>query len=202
MNTAPRPDGTTIGRIKQAFGCANEDAGLWMVYKYDLSEAWVKATDGQTLLMDVCQAGNLKAARYLIEKGREDLHAKTGYSELQISIFGNNRPTEGKLSPIFFAAKSGNAELIRYLASKGAMVNARSNYGTTPLMHAVTAQHVNAVKMLIALKANVHAQMYNNLSARDMVDMGAIEEISTALSRARKTGNEEIIEILIKAGAR
>lgn len=202
MDTNPRPDGTTLGRIKQAFGCGNEDAGLWIVYKYNLSEGWKKATNGQTLLMDVCAAGNLKAAKYLIENRGENVRDQTGHSELEISVFGSNRPTEGKMSAIFFAANSGNSELIRYLASKGASVNAYSNFRTTPLMHAVSAGHLDATKTLIELRANVNAQMSSSLNSIDLRAIGSYDEISTALQRARSTGNQEMIDLLIKAGAR
>lgn len=201
MNTAPRPDGTTIGRIKQVFGSKNENAGLFLVYKYDLSDAWEKATNGQTLLMDVCDAGNLKAAKYLIENRGENPRAQTGYGDLQISLFGSSRPTEGKLSAMFFAAKSGNPELIRYLASKGADVNARSNFRTTPLMHAVSAGNLEAAQVLIELRANVNAQMNPNLNAVDLREIGSYDEISTALQRARSTRNQGMIDLLIKAGA-
>jgi len=201
MDTAPRPDGTTIGRIKQAFGCGNEEAGLFLVQKYDLSAAWKKATNGQTLLMDVCHAGNLKAAKYLIETRGENLREKTGYSELQISIFGSTRPCEGKLSPIFFAAKSGNPGLIEYLISKGADVNARSNFKTTPLMHAVSAGNLAAAKILIDHRADVNATMSPNLNAVDLRTTGSYEDISTALRRARSTRNQAMMDLLQQAGA-
>ena len=202
METEPRTDGTTAGRIKQVFACGNEDAGLYLVHNYDLASSWVKATEGRTLLMDVCEAGNLKAARYLVEKREEDINAETGYSEIQVTLMGRTRPTEGKLSSIFFAAKSGNSELIRYLHSKGANVNAQSNYRTTPLMHAVSAGHVDAVKTLIALRANVNARMNPQVDAANLGELGAYEEISTPYRRAQTIGNEEILDILKKAGAR
>lgn len=203
MDTEPRTDGTTFGHIYTVFACRkNQKAGLYLVSKYDLTQAWVKATDGRTLLMDVCKAGNLLAARYLIENRGADIHASTGYSELQITIFGQTRPTEGKLSSIFFAAKSGNSQLLRYLVSKGANVNARSNYHTTPLMHAVTAGHAEAVKTLIELKANVHSEMNPNINQTDLREMGYYDDISNAYRRADSTGRKDILEILKQAGAR
>lgn len=203
MDTNPRPDGTTLGRIKQVFACGNENAGLYIVHnKYGLSESWVEATGGKTLLMEVCEAGNLRAARYLIEKRGEDVRVETGYSKLEISVFGNTRPKEGKLSPIFFAAKSGNPELIKYLVSKGANVNARSNFHTTPLMHAISAGHIDAVKMLISLRANVNAQMNSNLNSIDLREIGSYDEISTPYRRARNSHNQEMFDLLLQAGAR
>ncbi len=202
MDTAPRSDGTTLGRIKEVFANKNESAGLFLVGRYNLSNIWVDATEGRTLLMDVCHAGNLKAARYLIEQRGENLFAETGYSELEISLFGKNRPTEGKLSPIFFAAKGGNAALIKYLVSKGANVNARSNFGTTPLMHAVTAGHYDATRMLLLLKANVNAQMDANINQIDLRDIGSFDEVSTAYRRAKASGNDALLQLLVDAGAK
>jgi ankyrin repeat protein len=202
MDTDPRDDGVTLGRIKQAFAAKNEDAGLYLVSKYDLIEDWEKIDYGHTLLMDVCEAGNLKAARYLIEKRREDLHAQTAYTEHETTVFGSSRPSEGKLTPLFFAAKSGNPELIKYLVSKGASVNSRSNFQTTPLMHAVSAGQIESVKTLIALRADVNAKMSSNLTASDLGDMGSYDDISTAYARARSSRNQAIMDLLKKAGAR
>lgn len=202
MDVHPRKDGTTLGRIKQAFASKNEKAGLFLVQKYNLSKAWVGVTEGQTLLMDVCEAGNLEAARYLIEQRGEEIHATTGYSELQITIFGSSRPTEGKLTPIFFAAKGGNSQLIKYLRSRGADINARSNFGTTPLMHAVSANHFDAAKTLIALKAHVNAQMNPSINQIDLREIGNYDEIATAYRRAKTNGNQAILDVLIEAGAR
>ncbi|MDF7808104.1 ankyrin repeat domain-containing protein [Pontiellaceae bacterium B12219] len=202
MDTDARDDGVTLGRIKQAFAAENEDAGLYLVSKYDLIDEWENSVPDRTLLMDVCEAGNLKVARYLIEKRKEDLHAQTAYSENQITVFGSSRPSEGKLTPIFFAAKSGNPELIKYLVSKGANVNSRSNFRTTPLMHAVSAGQIETAKMLISLRADVNAKMSPNLSAADLGDLGSYANISTAYARARSAQNQEMMDLLKQAGAR
>lgn len=203
LDTDPRTDGTTFGHIYNVLACrSNEKAGLYLISKYDLIQPWVKATKGRTLLMDTCRAGNLLATRFLIEQRGADIHAATGYSELQITMFGRTRPTEGKLTPIFFAAKSGNSELIRYLKSKGANVNARSNFQTTPLMHAVTAGHLESVKVLIDLGADVNARMNPNINQIDLRQMGSYDEISTAYRRAEHTGHDQILNILKQAGAR
>jgi len=198
----PREYGTTIGRLKRVFTAQNEQAGLWLVSKYDLSDAWAEGTGGRTLLMDVCEGGNLLAARYLVEKRRAKVNAETGYSKMEVTVFGKSNATEGKLSPIFYAANSGNPALIKYLASKGANVNANSNFRTTPLMHAVSAGHYDAVKMLLSLGANVNAEMDNSLSTADLGKSGSLGSISTAYRRARSNNDQEMMRILTDAGAR
>ncbi len=201
LDEEPREDGTTIGRLKRVFSAKNENAGLWLVWKYDLSEAWEKGTEGRTLLMDVCEEGNLKAARFLVEKRGEKVWQETGYSALQMTVFGSSRPTEGKLSPIFFAAKSGNTELIKYLVSKGANVNARSNFHTTPLMHAVSSGKYEAVKLLLSLRADVNARMNPNLNDLDLRQLGSYDDVSTAYRRARSKNDQKMMMILRNAGA-
>lgn len=202
LDTEKRDDGVTIGNIKRVFGAKNEKAGLWLVHTYDLSAAWERATDGQTLLMDVCEMGNLLAVRYLVEKRGQSVRQETGYTAMQITIFGSTKPTEGKLSPIFFAAKSGNPELIKYLVSKGANVNSRSNYRATPLMYAVSEGHIEAVKMLIALRADVNAEMSPNLQNMDLRKIGSYHDISNAYRRAMSTHNEPMRRLLAANGAR
>ncbi len=204
MDTQPRKDGTTLGRIYEAFTASNEQAGLYIVTRYDLAKVWVKTTEGRTLLMDICRAGNLAATRFLIEERGADIHVQTGYQKLEVNLFGRIRPTEGKLTPIFFAAQSGNTELIKYISEKSFDgVNARSNFGATPLMHAVSAGHLDAVKMLIDLGAKVNAEMSPDLNnGIDTNEMGAFYDISNAYRRAKSGGHTEILAILQQAGAR
>ena len=202
MDDKPMADGITLGTIFRIFQCENEKAGLWIVKKYDLEENWSEANGDQTLLMDVCRADNLEAARYLIEKRKADLHATTRYSRSETSLFGQARPKEGKLSAIFFAAQSGNSDLIRYLKKMGANINARSNYGATPLMYAVSAGQLDAVKTLIELGASVRAEM-NAANRNDIFEDGKnYTQLSTALNRARAYGFTEIAAILEQAGAK
>ncbi len=203
MDRKPRRDGTTYGRIQALFSSHHPRAVLYIVRKYDLGENWKVVTDGRTLLMDVCEGGNLEAARYLVEQRGEDVRAHTGYIEITTSIFGRNRAKEGRLTPMFFAAKGDrDGRLIRYLASKLGSVNARSGFGATPLMHAVDSGNLVAAKTLIALGANVNARMNENLTSQELAGMGNYEEISTAYRRALKTGNQAMIQLLKEAGAR
>ncbi|MEN7973470.1 MAG: ankyrin repeat domain-containing protein, partial [Verrucomicrobiota bacterium] len=130
---------------------------------------------------------------------------ETDYIESNITLFGRAKVKEGRLSPIFFAAQSGNSQLIEYLVSKRAKVNARSAFGATPLMYAVNNNQLEATKTLIALGADVNATMDEDLAASPELanaGLGNYEEISTAYRRAKKNGNEEILDVLRKAGAR
>ncbi len=202
METEPKRDGTTYGRIRVLFVNYHPRAALYIVRKYDFGAEWKLATNGRTLLMDVCEGGNFEAARYLVEKRGEDVQAHTGYIEIKTSIMGHNRAREGRLTPMFFAAKGDrDGKLIRYLSSKFGSVNARSGFGTTPLMHAVDSNNLIAAKTLIELGADVNARMNENLTSRELEGMGSYKEISTAYRRALKTGNKAMIQLLKEAGA-
>jgi len=201
ISKTPREDGTTFGRIHDLLTSHRPEAVLYVVKNHDLGDAWVETTDGRTLLMDVCEGGNLEAAKYLVEKKGADIHAETGYDEATFSLFGQSKGKEGRLTPMFFAAKSGNCELIRYLHSKRADVNARSSYGATPLMHAAEGNHLEAVKMLIAMGARVNATMDESQIPSEILEDGSHLKMSTAYRRARKNGNKEMLDILRKAGA-
>jgi len=201
MDNKPKEDGTTFGRIHDLLTSHRPEAVLYVVKNHDLGDAWMETTDGRTLLMDVCEGGNLEAAKYLVEKKGADIHAETGYDEATFSLFGQSKGKEGRLTPLFFAAKSGNCELIRYLHSKRADVNARSSYGATPLMHAAEGNHLEAVKMLIAMGARVNATMDESQIPSEILEDGSHLKMSTAYRRARKNGNKEMLDILRKAGA-
>jgi len=201
MDKAPKSDGTTYGRLHTLIASHHPKAVLWVVRNYGL-DGWTEATDGRTLLMDVCQGGNLEAARYLVERKDADTHAQTGYIELTTTIFGRSNAREGRLTPMFFAAKSGNSKLIHYLAARGAAINARSAYGATPLMYAVDSNRLEAAKALIFHGANVNARMNENLTSRELIDIGNYDEISTPYRRALKTGNQAMLQLLKEAGAR
>jgi hypothetical protein len=202
LDKRPRSNGTTLGRIDDLLRSRNPEAVLYVVQKYDLNSIWRKVpTEGRTLLMAVCEGGNLEAATYLIEKKYADIHAKTDFSKIGTTLLGRGRPEEGGFKPIHFAAMSGNSKLIEYLQSRGADVNAKSVLGTTPLMIAVSEQHLEAAQTLLALGADVNAQMDRQLTGTDLAEYGGIESLRTAYRRAMTTGNRKILDLLRKSGA-
>lgn len=180
----------------------NHAAAAYVLKKYELDKKWETNPDGRTLLMELCLAGNLPAAKYLIEVKKADVNARTSYAQLADTLFGRSDPREGKFCPMHFAAQSGNSALIKYLASKRGNVNAQSYYGVTPLMFAVSNGHLNATKMLIALRANVNATMDSRFADYPRPEDGTYDELSNAYRRASNNGHTEILEVLKKAGAR
>jgi ankyrin repeat protein len=68
-------------------------------------------------------------------------------------------------------------------------------------MYAVSNNHLEATKTLISLGADVNKTM-NNMNPSDLADAGGYRAISTAYNRALKNGNKEILDVLVKAGAK
>ena len=65
-----------------------------------------------------------------------------------LSFFGVflNPPSKG--DPFLDAAEAGNVEQVRLLIGKGADVNAKDNYGYTPLHFAAHAGHKDVAEVL------------------------------------------------------
>ncbi|MEN7972426.1 MAG: hypothetical protein ABFR47_01185, partial [Verrucomicrobiota bacterium] len=106
METTPKKDGTTYGRIRDLLRSHRPEAALYVVKNHDLGDEWTELTGGRTLLMDVCEGGNLEAAKFLVERKRANVLTETDYIESNITLFGRAKVKEGRLSPIFFAAQS------------------------------------------------------------------------------------------------
>ena len=96
-----------------------------------------------------------------------------------------------KLPPVHLAAIKGNMESLKASANKE-NINSLSDIGWTPLMHASSEGHIEAVKFLIKSGADVNyvsggRKIYSN---------------RTALVLAAAEGNNDIIELLIENGAK
>lgn len=94
---------------------------------------------------------------------------------------------EGKGSTLLHrAARGGNPELIRLLLARGLDVNARDDYGDTPLTDSVWCTRPEAIDVLIEAGADVNAQGSNE---------------STALHLAAGSGRANVVSKLLAAGA-
>jgi hypothetical protein len=95
---------------------------------------------------------------------------------------------------ITIAARAGSLNVLRYLISAGADVNARTPAGETSLMLAAyfddggapSARHEEAVRLLIAAKASLENERHQY----------------TALAYAAYKGHERIVRYLLERGAR
>uniref|UniRef100_A0A8C7QB63 Myotrophin n=1 Tax=Oncorhynchus mykiss TaxID=8022 RepID=A0A8C7QB63_ONCMY len=70
-----------------------------------------------------------------------------------------NRTLEGGRKPLHYAADCGQAEMLEFLLSKGADVNAPDKHGITPLLSATYEGHLTCVKILLEkVTPHTHAQ--------------------------------------------
>ena len=122
-------------------------------------------------LHNAVSAGNLAEVRRLVN-ARANVNAR------------NN----DRLTPLMIAAYRGNANVIRYLLSKGANARARQNqnHPRTALIYAVEKGNVNSVRALIR-HSNLNVQDGNGRSA-----------LTTAASLNKKN----LVRMLVRAGAK
>lgn len=170
------------------------------------SGAKVNATasdDGGTALMNAVTRGHIEVIRTLLKAGADVSPKNTyGFNVFTSAVAAGNQEVAGMLleagakvnegahmlTPLQFAASSGNVDMIRFLAAHGADVNYGAKKGEqTALLSAIYGAHAEVVKALIELKASVNTKTKDG---------------DTPLSVARKGDQEDIIAILKAAGAK
>jgi len=122
-------------------------------------------------LHNAVSAGNLAEIRRLVN-ARANVNARN----------------DERLTPLMLAAHRGDANVIRYLLSKGANARARQNqnHPRTALIYAVENGNVNSVRALIR-HSNLNVQDGNGRSA-----------LTTAASLNKKN----LVRMLVRAGAK
>jgi ankyrin repeat protein len=96
----------------------------------------------------------------------------------------NARGNSGR--PLFLAAGEGKLDVVRYLLDEGADVNARENWGSTPLIEAAYSGHADVIKELLLRGA----------------DINVISEQGTALDTAINRNNTAVAELLRHRGGK
>ncbi|MBY0403162.1 MAG: ankyrin repeat domain-containing protein, partial [Cyanobacteria bacterium] len=89
-------------------------------------------------------------------------------------------------TPLHWAARAGDFQVIQLLAQKGAQINAQDTFGNTPLHIAADTGNINGVKALLSIGAAV-----------DIVN----EKGQTPIHLAAASGKIEILEALKEKGA-
>lgn len=136
----------------------------------------------------------------------------------EISIFSESEP-EKLFSELLDAAEGGDIQKIQLLLGKGAEVNERNREGVTPLIAALSEDHLEAARILLKSGADPNGrdddfvmplvaaitsdhpdavrlllEFHPNLEAKDGTGF-------TPLAWAALSDNTEIINIILKAGA-
>jgi ankyrin repeat protein len=164
--------------------------------------AWSAPADARLSL--AAMEGDIEAVRTLIDQG-VDVNAPQGdgTSALHWAASRNDlemtqllleagadvgaRTRLGDMTPLFMAARSGNASIIEALAEANADATSASTIGTTALMLAAGAGSPDAVRALLNAGASVNAKDLN--------------QGQTALMFAAASGREDVIRVLAENGA-
>lgn len=134
-----------------------------------------------------------------------------------------NTVAEGDGTALIGASRGGHLELVRFLISRGADVNLASRGDGNPLIAAAESGHIAIVELLLDEGANIDEMVWGDenpliqaawnghgdiveLLIRRGADVNAryVEDgkIRTPLRMARGAGYEEIVKVLIAAGAK
>ena len=139
------------------------------------------------------------------------------------SVSAQVAPTAGEIagySGLLLAAARGDAGEVRRFAAGGADVNAREAYGRTPLHVATFGRHRDAIAALARAGADLNLQERDRYDAvtiaavandaatlRLLLQLGAsAKQVTsrydgTALIAAAHLGHDEVVKLLIEAGA-
>ncbi len=151
-----------------------------------------------TPLMGAALVGNIETVKMLLEAG-VDTHAgdplraaaKHDHTEVARILVTAGVELESTASPLgwtplFYAARSNNVDLLKLLIKAGASVHAVNKYDSTPLMRAAMEGSAESVNVLIGAGADIDAE--NALGG-------------TALLLAVKHGHPGVAGQLLDAGA-
>lgn len=157
--------------------------------EYDLLNC--KDASGQSALMHAISSGNIKAARYLIEKGASinDVDNE-GENALFFAISKNMFDIlpcliecDKKNEAFIYAVNNGNTEIVRYLIDNGAEIDFKDSQGQYALIHAIKNEDREMVSCLIENGSNI----YEKIGSK------------TSLMYAVENKNIDIVKILVQA---
>lgn len=155
---------------------------------------------GHTILMAASRLGHVDVVRLLLaRKANPNRQTPTGDTAVMLASLGGYAPivkilAEGgaELSrrgwaPLHYAAFGGSASVVRFLLDKGVDKNAIAPNWDTPLLLAVRQNNVAAARELLLDNADLE-----HLSQKG----------ETALAVAKARGHDEMVRLLVRAGAR
>lgn len=135
-------------------------------------------TDADRLLIEAVRVGRARDADAALAAGADP-----------------NRLDASGYPPLFYAAQGGFVDCIRLLAEHGAVLDAQSRYGTTPLMAAIRRTELPSITALLELGADPNPVLSLTPPRRaGLLAMHLDDQAPTAPPSV-------ILEVLIAAGA-
>jgi ankyrin repeat protein len=104
-------------------------------------------------LFKACRVGNVKVARFLVEKCFADLEQK--------GLCVDESHKYHKTTPLWCAAVKGYKLLVEYLLLAGANIDAVTDTGSTPVRSACYSSHLEIVKVLVEHGADITKPNHN-----------------------------------------
>ena len=177
----------------------------YLIFKVGLSPDTFNKHGNPALVFSVKESSN-KVVNFLIDYKDTDLEVENIYGEnaLMWAAYLGKQELVKKLvdlkkvsinkigwSPIHYAASTGQTEILQYLISKGANVDAKSPNETTPMMLASRHGYIQIVKILLNSGADFSIKNQQGMTAIDFASKANQKEIADGLiSRWRKVYGE------------
>jgi ankyrin repeat protein len=147
----------------------------------DMATVQQLLTEGVSV--DAAQGDGMTALHWAAS--REDLSMTALLLKSKANV--NARTRINGVTPLFMAARKGNAAIIEALLNAGADIQSRSTVGTTPLMMTAASGNADAVRVLLNAGADPDAKDLN--------------QGETALMFAAASGRTDVIRVLAQRGA-
>jgi len=177
---------------------------------------------GWTALMAAVRDANYSAVKFLLEHGADVNHlspdhwtglaeaAQSGYLDILEALLKYGADTEVRSShdwtPLMHACYRGDKACVGKLLEYGAGVESGSQRDETPMLLAAAAGHTEVVRILLGAGGHPDAAWAQKETSSEIA--GALEAIEriyqlgwTPLMTACQNGHEEIVRLLLEAGA-
>ena len=124
------------------YGCKNGDLPIVLYLISNGANINSQDKNGDFVIHLATIGGLLNIVKYLIEK-----------RNIPIDSQGNNERT-----PLHYACSNDHFEIVEYLLSIGANIEAKDKMGKTPLHYACEEGHLHIIEYLISMGANIEAK--------------------------------------------
>jgi ankyrin repeat protein len=93
------------------------------------------------------------------------------------------RRKPGEITPLHFAARDGETEMVEFLLARGVDVNAATDHGWTPLHFAAAQGHTFVTQLLLDKKANATAKTDEGHTPLDLAVLRSQATVAELLRR-------------------